>query len=315
MTAFLLKRIAGLVPVLFGISVITFCLILIVPGDPVAILLGDGASASAISALREQLHLNGNIFSRYGGWIWDVLHGDFGNSIATGRPAGSVMATALGHTVKLAMAAMIIAVLAGMAAGMLSARYHRRKLGTVVDVVSITGLSIPNFWLGLLLLYVFSLQLGWFPVGGLGPIQSHIGFLDNLNYVVLPAIAVAALPASFIARLTRTLVLEVQNQDFVLTLRTRGYSNARIWRHILRNGAPGIINVVGLQAGDLILGAVFVEVIFNWPGIGTALLTAINSRDYPVIQAVILVVGGLFAVLTLLTDTAIRAVDPRTQAT
>lgn len=313
MASFLLKRVAALVPVLLGIAIVTFSLTLLIPGDPVALVLGDGASSDAVAAMRERLNLDGSIFERFGTWLAGVLQGDFGTSISTGQPVADIMRDAIAKTAELALAAFLIAVVFGITLGLLMAVFTGRP-ARALNLFAVSGMSVPSFWLGLLLLYVFALELRLFPTGGVGPQGSAGDLVEHLRYLALPAVAVAVLPTAFIARLTRTLILELLHQDFVLTLRTRGYSNWRVWRHVLRNAAPGVVNIVGLQAGDLILGALFVEIVFTWPGIGTTMLRAIDTRDYPVIQGLVLATGAAFAVVTIATDAAMRALDPRVES-
>lgn len=313
MSRFLTKRILALVPILLGVSVVTFGLLLLVPGDPVLLLLGDGATPEAISKLREQLHLEGRVDQRFFAWLWLVLQGDFGTSIATGQPAGDVMSRAIENTSVLAIAAILISIVVGVPLGLLLAVLPGAAAKpTNFGVVS--AMSIPSFWLGLILLYVFAVKHTWFPTGGMEPITGESDLTTRLHYLALPAIAVAVLPAALVARLTRALVLELRRQDFVLMLETRGYGRLRIWRHLVRNAAPGIVNIVGLQAGDIFLGAVFVELVFSWPGVGSTVVSAIAARDYPVIQAVVLATAVIFAIITLLTDVTMRLLDPRMAA-
>ena len=313
MMVYLAKRLAALVPVLLGVTIVTFSLTLLVPGDPVRLMLGDGATPDAIAKLREQLHLNGRVDARYYAWLTHVLHGDFGNSISTGQPARDVMARAIENTGKLAIAAIIVAILVGVTTGLLLAVLPG-VASRPLNVWVVSAMSVPSFWLALVFLYLFAVQNRWFPTGGMGPIIGGGGLATTLHYLVLPALAVSVLPTALVARLTRTLVLELRRQDFVLMLQARGYSRLRIWRHLLRNAAPGIVNIVGLQAGDVFLGAVFVEVVFSWPGVGSTVVSAIEARDFPVIQALVLATGTIFALTTILTDLLIRALDPRLEA-
>jgi peptide/nickel transport system permease protein len=307
---FLIKRFVALIPVLLGVAIVTFCLTLLIPGDPVKLILGENASPESITALRHQLGLDQGFLVRFFDWVTAAVQGDFGTSIATRRSAADMTFHALGNTAILAGSALLISVLVGIPAGLVTA--VRRGAGSkLLTILIVAGTSLPSFWLALLLLQFFALDHTWFPTGNMTPATGPDDLGTRLHHLVLPALAVAALPTSFIARLTRTLIVELLNQDFVLTLETRGFSRPRIWRHILRNAAPGTVNIVGLMAGDLVLGAVFVELVFTWPGIGTAILDAVHARDYPVIQAVVLVTGGIFAVITIFTDAIMRALDPR----
>jgi peptide/nickel transport system permease protein len=313
MALFLLKRVTALVPVLFGVAVITFALLQLTPGDPVDILLGADATPEARQAYREELNLDGRVDERFVAWFERALHGDLGTSISRGEAARTVTMRALQNTAQLALVAILLALIVGVPLGLVMSWWPGRG-GSALNFLTVAAMSIPSFWLGLILLYVFSIRFQLLPSGGMLPYTGEDGLLIRARHTILPAAAVAVLPTALIARLTRTLILELRRQDFVVTLHTRRYSTPRIWRHLLRNASPGIVNIAGLQAGYVILGTLFVEIVFTWPGIGTESVQAIQSRDYPVIQAIVLMTGLVFALITLLTDFLIRLLDPRVAA-
>jgi peptide/nickel transport system permease protein len=307
---FLLKRLLALVPVLLGVAVVTFILVLLIPGDPVDVLLGDGATPQARAIYRKELHLDGRVDQRFVAWIEHALRGDLGTSISSGRPASQVALTALGNTAQLGFAVILIALFVGVTTG-IAMGWSANRIGRLFNVLVAGAMSIPSFWLGLILLYLFSLKLHLFPSGGIVSFTGKADFVTRVRHIVLPAVTVALLPTALIARLSRTLVLELRRQDFVLTLQTRGFSTVRILRHLLRNASPGIVNIAGLQAGYVVLGALFAEVVFSWPGIGTQIVSAVQSRDYPVIQAIVLITGAIFSTITVIVDTTMRTLDPR----
>lgn len=313
MRGFLVRRLLGLVGVLLGVAVVTFCLILLIPGDPVDAMI-PGASAEAKAQYRNELHLNDGVVPRFVAWLGHAVSGDFGRSIQQGRSAADVALTALGNTAQLAAVALVLAVAGGVGAGALMAWWSGSWRGRLVNWLVVGGASMPQFWLGLVLLWIFSLELGLLPASGMSPIAGDGGPVERLQYIVLPAITVAMLPMALIGRLSRTLFLETMGQEFVVVLRARRYSGTRILRHVTRNAAAGVVNITGLQAGYLLLGTLFAEVVFNWPGLGMQIVTSIESRDYPVIQAIVLFSGIVFASITVLSDVLMRLLDPRLEA-
>lgn len=311
---FAVRRTLALVPILFGVAVVTFALLLLTPGSPADILLPPDTPQDAKRQFEAEYHLHDNVFVRFGAWLWHALQGEFGQSIAsTGYSAWEVMSTGLVNTLQLVLGGAIIAVVIGVGLGIATAWWANSPFDRIAKVVIVAFVSMPGFWIGLVFVYFFALKLRWLPTSGMGPIEGGGDFGQTLRYMVLPAITVAILPAALISRLTRALFLEVTRQEFVLALRTRGYSTLRIWRHVLRNAAPGVLNITGLQLGYLVLGTLFVEVVFAWPGIGVVLQRSISFRDYPVIQLTILATGVLFSLITLTVDLLMRALDPRAE--
>jgi peptide/nickel transport system permease protein len=309
---FILRRGFALIPILFGVSLVTFLLILLIPGNPSDVLLPADAPASVRAAFLAKLHLNDPPVTRYIAWLSQAVHGNFGLSIAySGYTAGHVIWSGLKNTFLLVFVGGLLAVVFGTGLGMATAWWSRSLFDRVASAAVVFAASMPGFWVALVLGYVFGVRLGWLPTSGIGPTLGDPSFADRVRYLVLPSIAVALLPGAQIARVTRTLFLEIKNQDFIVTLRTRGYSKARICRHIIRNAAAGVVNITGLQIGYLFVGTLFVEVVFAWPGIGLALQHAIDYRDYPVLQGTILVTGVLFCLTTFVTDIAIYWLEPR----
>ncbi len=314
MAGYAARRFLALIPVLLGVAIVTWVLLQLTPGDPSLTLLPPETSEAVREAFRQDYHLNGPLYSRFGAWLWHASRGDFGTSIATGQPARDVMLTALGHTAELALVAAVFATTIGVGTGLVTAWWANSYFDRGARTLVVAAASMPTFWIGLVLVYLIAIKLHLLPSGGIGPVTGEHDLETRARYILLPAITAAILPAAIIARLTRTLFLEVRQQEFVLALRTRGYSTLRIWKHILRNAAPGVVNICGLQAGHLILGTLFVEVVFVWPGIGQQINQSISVRDYPVIEAIILATGVCFALITLFTDLALRALDPRIES-
>ena len=313
MLTFSLKRVLSLIPILFSVAIVTFILILLIPGSPVDAILPPDAPPAARQQVTKELKLDQGVVTRFTAWLEHAARGDFGTSFQRYEPARVVMFTALKNTLQLAFAALLIAVTGGILAGIAMGWWADRASGRVLNTFVVAIASVPQFWLGLIFLYIFAVKLRWLPTGGITPLVGSVDFGTRVQYLLLPALTVAMLPLAVIARLTRGLFLEVRRQDFVVTLVTRGYSTPRILRHLLRNSAAGVVNIVGLQTGYIVLGTLFAEVVFSWPGIGTAIVNAIESRDYPVIQAIVLVTGVMFASITVLVDIVMRVLDPRTE--
>jgi peptide/nickel transport system permease protein len=305
------QRLLALIPIFLGVAIVTFILLQLIPGDAAQVLLPPEAPESVRQAFRADYNLDGSVWERFPPWLWHALHGDLGTSIVTGHSALSVTLEALWNTLQLALVGGIFAIVFGVGTGLATAWWANTPFDRVARTVVVAMASMPTFWIGLVLVYLVAIQLSLLPTGGQGPLTGERDIGIWFQYILLPAITVAILPGAVIARLTRTLFLEVREQEFVLALRTRGYSTLRIWRHVLRNAAPGVVNIAGLQVGHLILGTLFVEVVFSWPGIGDQITRSIAQRDYPVIQAVILTTGVVFAIITMVTDVLLRALDPR----
>jgi ABC-type dipeptide/oligopeptide/nickel transport system permease component len=316
----LIRRFMLLVPVLVGVAIVTFTLTLLIPGNPVDAMLPVGATPEERQALIQEFHLDDPPLVRFTSWAWHALQGDFGISISRREPASDVVLRALANTLVLAGLALVFALSAGVVLGSFIANLEvrnskrLRRTADVLNTVVIALNSLPTFWLGLVALFVFVVKLRLLPVGGVAPVVGPDTIAERARYLVLPILVTGLHPMATMARYSRTFLLEIARQDWVLMLRSRGYSQRRIARHQLRNVIPAIVNIAGLQAGAFISGALFAEQIFSRPGIGTAVIGAIQSRDYPVIQVIVLTTGVMFALITIAVDIVMQVLDRRLSA-
>ncbi|MFC5650353.1 nickel ABC transporter permease [Paenibacillus solisilvae] len=302
MWPFIFKRMGYGLIVLFGISVFSFLLIHLIPGDPIRIMLGENASVEQVEQLRNQLGLNKPLWVQYGHYLGGIFHGDLGNSLKTGRPVLIEIIDRFPETVKLASAGMAIAIVVGVTIGILAARFKDSILDFTAMSLTTFGVSVPSFWLGLILIMVFAVHLGWFPVAG------GTGLID----LVLPAITLGVLASTVISRLTRSGMIEVLSLDFIRTARAKGLGEiAVLFGHAFRNAMIPVVTIVGLQVASLLGGTVIIEQVFNWPGLGTLAISAIASRDFPLIQGIILFIGFIFVVVNILVDLLYSLIDPR----
>lgn len=305
MARYLLKRILGALFVLWGVTVLVFFMVQATPGDPVRALLGDsarGATAEDIARLRTELGLDEPLLVQYKDFAAGLLRGDLGKSWRTNRPVIEEIGERLPYTLQLTGAALLLAVAIGLPAGVISAVRPYSKLDYTFTALALLGVSIPVFWLGLLLMMLFSLVLGWLPASGSGSWQ----------HLVLPAISVGASSAAFITRMTRSAMLEQLSEDYVRTARSKGLSElSAIGKHALRNAALPIVTTVGLQFGGLMGGAVLTETVFAWPGLGRLTVTAILTRDLYLIQGTILFTAALFTLVNLVVDIAYSLLNPK----
>lgn len=301
MTIYVLRRVALVIPVLIGVSIVTFLMSHLVPGDPVAVMLGTSATAESRAELRQQLGLNDPLYVQYFRYVGHAVQGDFGHSIRSQQPVLSEIRQRVGSTVQLTLAAMAIAVVFGVGLGVAAAWSRSRLAQAGIMSFALLGISMPSFWSGILLILLFGLKLRWFPIAGSGP-----------KALVLPAITLAAPAAAVLARLTRSTLLEVLNQDFIRTARAKGL-NERIVivRHALRNALIPVLTIIGLQFGGLLTGAVIVESVFSRPGLGRYAVTAISSRDFPEIQGIVLLAAVVYVFANLIVDLLYAALDPR----
>ena len=299
-----LQRFLLAIPVLLGVSALTFLMLHLVPGDPVAAMfIGQGgAKAEQIEAVREQLGLNDPLPVQYVRYMGNVLQGDLGRSIRTNEPVAEMIRRNFPQTLQLTMASMGVAIVLGVTLGVIAAIQRGRIVDNVVMLIALAGVSMPSFWLGLLLISVFSIWLGWFPIiGGSG-----------WRSLALPAMALGFAAAAIIARMVRSSLLEVLGENYVVTARAKGLTEQRvIVRHALRNAAIPVITIVGLQFGGLLAGAVIVEQVFTRQGLGRMLVSALQSRDFPVAQGGVLFVAVVYVLVNLLVDLLYGVVDPR----
>jgi peptide/nickel transport system permease protein len=302
MLTFVARRLLLAVPVLLGVVFVVMLTVDLLPGDAVTLMLGEHATKDAVAALREHLGLDKPLLVRYADYVGRVLRGDLGRSIQQNRPVAAELADAWPATLELTVAALVIATLAGIVVGVLSAVWPNSLFDGVARLASLFGLSMPIFWIGLVLIVVFSLWLNWLPVGGAG----------SLSHLVLPAVTLALPSVAMIARMSRAAVLDVLREDYVRTARAKGVGE--VWvlsKHALRNAFIPIVTLLGLQAGQLMGGAVLTETVFAWPGLGRLMVKAIFARDYVLLQGAVLVFALGFVVVNLLVDLSYGLLDPR----
>jgi peptide/nickel transport system permease protein len=306
----LAARLFALLPILLGLSFISFTLIAIIPGDPVIALLGLEADPASVAALRTKYALDEPFLMRFAAWLWAVLQGDLGRSIQTGRPVLALVLDALGPTMLLAVAALVVSLLIAVPAGVVAATRRNTPADFAASIGALCGMSLPTFWLGILLILGFSIWLPLLPSSGYAPITQDPG--RALAHLVLPALTLGVGLAAATMRMTRSAMLEVLRADYIRTARAKGLSRASVvWKHALRNALIPVVTLIGIQFGQLLGGVVVTETVFSWPGIGKLTVDAIFARDFPVVQGAILVTATLFVLINLVTDLLYAALDPR----
>jgi len=309
--AYALRRLLLAVPVLFGVSVLVFAVLHLAPGDPAAIMLGAQATKEDVERLRRDLGLDQPLVVQYLHWIGQVARGDLGRSIPLGRAVLPEVLLRFKATLLLTAGALAIAVLLGLIAGILSAVKQYSWLDRMSMGVAVTGVSLPVFWTGIMLIIVFALQLRWFPSSGMSSPYGS-GVADVLWHLVLPAVTLGTASAAALARLTRSSVLEIIRQDYVRSARAKGLAErAVIARHVLKNAVNPIITVLGVQVGFLLGGAILTETVFSWPGLGSMMVRAIQARDYPLVQGGVLLIATTFVLVNLMVDLLYAVFDPR----
>lgn len=302
MKSWLPRRILMLVPVVLGVATLVFAFLRMVPGDPVVIMLGEQARVADVETMRKDLGLDGPLHEQYGNFIIGLARGDLGKSFYFRRPVRDVVFERYPATISLALAAMMVALLVSFPLGVISAVKEGTATDTAAGGFALLGVSMPNFWLGPLLILLFSIHLKLTPVSGGGGIE----------YLILPAITLGTAMAGILARLIRSGLLEVKGSPYVRTARAKGVGGSRlIWVHALRNALLPVITVIGLQFGALLGGAVITETVFSWPGVGLLLIEAIRARDYPLVQGCVLVISATYVLVNLFTDLFYGIVDPR----
>ena len=302
MARYLVRRLLLTIPVLLGVATLVFALIHLVPGDPAQAMLGEGASQEEIQRLRTSLGLDRPLLAQYTGFLGGLVRGDLGTSFRYNTPVTQQITSRLGNTAKLALAAMTVAILFAVPLGIIAAVFRGRAPDHAAMTLALAGISMPNFWLGPLLAILFAVYLGWLPVSGTG----------SLAHLVLPAVTLGAALSAILARMTRASLLEELRELYVLAARARGLSGARaVLRHAFRNSLIPVVTIIGLQFGAVLTGTIITETIFAWPGIGRLLITAINTRDYPLVQGCILFISITYVFVNLVTDLAYGWLDPR----
>lgn len=312
MLGYIVRRLIMMVPVLLGISIIVFFIMALIPGDPAQAILGSYATAENLADLRHELGLDQPTIQRYFIWLGNLLQGDFGRCYSLDRPVIDEVLDRLGPTLLLAGASLLLCSLFGLVSGVITAVKQYGWQDKVFTLLALVGISTPSFWLGLILILLFSVKLSWFPVSGMVAIYGGGDLLDLLHHLFLPAFTLAAVATGVVARLTRSSMLEVLRQDFIRTARAKGlHEPAVIWRHAFKNSLVNIVPVIGIQAGFVLGGAVYIETVFQWPGIGRMLVTAITTRDILLVQGGVLVVAACYVVFNLLADVVQNVLDPR----
>jgi len=302
------RRLLLAIPTLLGASIIVFAMVHLAPGDPIAAVLPVDASKEQVEAVKKAYGFDKPLPVQYLKWLGRVVTGDLGKSIATRRAVILDVRDSLANSLVLAVSSSALAFGAGIALGLLAAFRQGRVLDKMASAMAVIGVSVPHYWAGIILIIIFSVQLNWLPAMGA---SSDGGLVGYLRHMALPTIALALIPLGVIARVTRSAALDILNQEFVLALRAKGLAQRRVFAHVVKNAAPQIITVLGLQFGFQLGGSVLVEAVFSWPGTGYLLNLAIFQRDMPVLQGVILVLATFFMLLNLLVDVLQTYIDPR----
>ena len=307
MAKLILRRTLQMIPVLLIVLTITFVLTRQIPGDPVLAALGEQATPEMVAQMREEMHLNESVPVQFFYYVSGMLQGDFGTSISYNRPVVTLIANYLPNTLQIALVSIALAILIGLGVGTLSAIKQYSFWDYFATVLALVGVSIPRFWLGLMMVLVFSVNLGVLPPFGRGT-----GGLDTVLHMVMPCICLMVAPAATFTRITRSSMLEVINNDSIRALQARGLkSTVILWKHALKNALPPIVTVFGLQLATAFTGAILTETIFSWRGMGSLIVGAIDSRDYPLIQGTVVLVALAFVVINLLTDIAYMVINPK----
>jgi peptide/nickel transport system permease protein len=309
---YIARRLLLVIPVLFGISVIVFLVISLIPGDPATAILGAFATPENVARINRELGLDRPLPVQYASWLMGVLQGDLGRSYSLDRPVAAEVMERFWPTILLAGAALFLCTLFGLLGGVIAAVKQYGWPDKLITLAVLVGISTPSFFLGILLILWFAVGLGWFPTGGMYALFGDGGLVELLHHLALPAIALAVVATGVVARLTRANMLEVLRQDYVRTARAKGLREpAVIYHHAFRNALVNIIPIIGIQAGFVLGGAVYIESVFQWPGIGRMLVTAISTRDVLLVQGGVLVVAASFVLINLVTDVLQAVLDPR----
>ena len=310
MLVYAVKRLVAVVPIVFFVALVCFLLVHIAPGDPLVSILPPDASAALEAQLRVTYGFDRPLPVQFGLWIMNALGGDLGTSIASGRPVLAEVLRAVGNTLLLAGVAALIGFFLGLGLGLLAGYFRDTIIDRVATGIAIAGVSVPHYWLGMVLVIVFSVRLGWLPAVGAGSGEWSWNW-SHIQFLILPAVTMAVIPMGIVTRTVRALVGDILNQDFVEALRAKGLGEGRIFAHVIKNAAPTAIAVMGLQLGYLMGGSILIETVFSWPGTGFLLNSAIFQRDLPLLQGTILVLALFFVFLNLIVDLAQAAIDPR----
>ncbi|MEN9760339.1 MAG: hypothetical protein RI906_165 [Pseudomonadota bacterium] len=313
MLSYLLRRVVYALPIMLGVALVCFALVHIAPGDPLVSILPPDASAELASRLRSLYGFDRSYPEQFFSWLWRALQGDLGTSIATNRPVAGEVFKAVINTLRLAALATLIGFAIGAFLGFVAGYYRNTWIDRIASASAVLGVSVPHYWLGMVLVILMSALTGWLPASGAGPGGSDRWAWDweHIRYMILPALTMSVIPMGIIARTVRALVAEILEQEFVIGLRARGLTEFGVFMHVVRNTAPTALAVMGLQLGYLLGGSILIETVFSWPGTGFLLNAAIFQRDLPLLQGTILVLALFFVVLNLLVDVLQSIIDPR----
>jgi len=330
MISYIIKRLLALIPVIIGVALVVFLIIHLIPGDPAQTMLGERATVESIERLRESMGLNQPLYIQFINFFRDLLRGDLGRSVMSNNPVIAEISVRFPATLELSFFAMIFAVVVGIPAGIFAATHQNSLFDNFSMLVALIGVSMPIFWLGLMLIWLFAVILGWLPPSSRLSVGIEMEYITNiliidsilqlnwaafknvLSHLILPAIALGTIPMAIVARMTRSSMLEVLKKDYIRTAYAKGLQDRIVvYKHALKNAFIPIITVVGLQFGVLLGGAVLTETIFSWPGLGKYLVDAIYARDFPVVQGGILFFAITFVFVNLIVDISYAAIDPR----
>jgi peptide/nickel transport system permease protein len=313
MLATLARRVVYTIPILLGVSLVCFALVHIAPGDPLVSVLPPDASLELQQMLTALYGFDRSYPEQFAKWLWRAMHGDLGTSIATGRSVTDEVVKAVGNTLRLAVVATLIGFFFGSLFGFVAGYYRDTLVDKLASSLSVLGVSVPHYWLGMVLVIIFAAELGWLPPTGAGPGGSSdwAWDWDHARHMVLPALTMSVIPMGIIARTVRALVADILAQEFVTGLRAKGLTDRGVFLHVVKNAAPTALAVMGLQLGYLLGGSILIETVFSWPGTGFLLNAAIFQRDLPLLQGTILVLALFFVLLNLVVDAMQTALDPR----
>ena len=314
MHVYVLKRILAVVPVLLGLTAIVFLIMALIPGDPATAILGSFATPENVARLNRDLGLDKPLIQRYFIWLGNLLHGDFGRSFSLNRPVLDEVLERFSATLVLAGAAFVLCTLWGLLIGILTAARQYGWTDRILTLIVLIGISTPSFWLGLLLILLFAVELRWLPASGMYAVYGGGGLHDLLRHLILPALTLSVVATGVLARMTRSAMLEVLRQDFIRTARAKGVSETRVlYVHAFRAALVSIVPVIGVQAGFVLGGAVYIETVFQWPGVGRMLVQAISTRDVLLVQGGVVLVASAYVLFNLLADLGQHWLDPRVE--
>lgn len=313
MAFYLLRRILYAIPIALAVGFVCFMLVQIAPGDPINAIVPPDAPADVVEQVRKDYGLDKPLPVQFGLWLWKVVHGDLGRSLATGRPVWADLSTGIQNTLMLALCASGLGFVLGCILGGLAGTFRGSVIDRAAVTTAVAGVSVPHYWLGMVLVVIFSVQLNWLPAMGAGPGGSADWSWDweHVKHLILPAVTLSVIPMGIVTRTVRGIVAEIMNQEFITALRGKGLTRWGVFTHVVKNAAPNSLAVMGLQLGYLMGGSILVETVFSWPGTGLLLNSAIFQRDLPVLQGTILVLAMFFVTLNLIVDLMQTALDPR----